>query len=427
MNLSVKKIIILALAGFLILPQPILAATKTTAKKTTTAVKKVKEITQKDLLDRFLVQTQSYDRIWYTSSQTKKRYYLRNDDDLKWLISKFSVKITDKDLNKISVSAKKKSVAAILTKYKGKLITNNNKVWFVNPDDGLRYIIKDFKNLLAVTKVIGYKVSDQNLRKVAMNGDQLTFDAAFASVAYVEYDGDTFSNGYYNDTILPLASLSKVMTALVLLDQNLDWDKFVTVTKEEINYPKSIVGEDGTSEVNLQAGDQVKINDLWIAMLSASSNQAAVILADSSGISRKEFVALMNQKAKDLGLKKTEFYEMSGLDPNNISTPEEMAIMAKAAFANQKIASATNVTDYTFKVIAQTGKERNVNVKNRNYSLLAFEPQASKTGYLVEAKSNSVIKKDGKIIVVLHAANNTQRNQIISRLLSLENKLSLNR
>ena len=66
-------------------------------------------------------------------------------------------------------------------------------------------------------------------------------------------------------------------------------------------------GDDPTSEVALAAGDTMTIFDLWIAMLVSSSNQAAVALADNSGLSRTEFVQKMNTKSAELGLIKTKF------------------------------------------------------------------------------------------------------------------------
>jgi D-alanyl-D-alanine carboxypeptidase len=267
-----------------------------------------------------------------------------------------------------------------------------------------------------MAKVIGLTVDDATLRKVVMNDKQLTFDATFNSVAYVKYDGSQFVNGSNANTILPIASLTKLMTALVLNDLTIDWTREVTITEEEINYPKVLVNGDATSEVPLEAGDSVRMSDLWIAMLTASSNQSAVILADNSGLSRQEFAAAMNKKAQKLGLKKTKFYEMTGLDPNNVSTPQEMALIANSAFVIEKIAQSTQVPDYVFEVVQADGNTRQVDVKNRNYSLLAMGADASKTGFLVEAQRNVVLRKNNNIIVVLHALSTVQRNQIIQKL-----------
>ena len=94
-----------------------------------------------------------------------------------------------------------------------------------------------------------------------------------------------------------------------------------------------------------------------------------------------------------------------------------MAIIANEAFSNSEISDSSIIEDYAFTVIDDNEIAREVKIENRNYSLLAFEPQGVKTGYLVEAQRNSVIKKNNQIIVVLHAESVGQRNGIIDRLL----------
>ena len=206
------------------------------------------------------------------------------------------------------------------------------------------------------------------------------------------------------------------MTAQVLLDQKIDFNKEVTITEEEINYPQTLADGGATSEVSLRAGDIVKVSDLWVAMLTASSNQSAIILADNSGLTRVKFVQAMNKKAKSLGLVKTKFYEMTGLDPRNVSTPREMALIAQRAFSIAKIADNTQ-KNHVFMASSVDGTAHQVSVLDRNYSLLAMDCDASKTGYLVEAQNNVALKKGNAVVVVLHAASNAQRNKIISKLL----------
>ncbi|MFA6918802.1 MAG: serine hydrolase, partial [Patescibacteria group bacterium] len=349
-KLYTKKILILAMAILLLLPNISLAATakaKVASKTTKTVVAKPKVLTANDLLGRFLIQKQSYNRLWYVSKTDKKRYYIKDDSDLKWVMENFAQKLTQAELNKIPVNAKSRTKAnmAVAQKYYGAVVYASStsssakaSYWYVNPGDSIRYGLNSYADVYNMAKVIGLTVDDATLRKVVMNDKQLTFDATFNSVAYVKYDGSQFVSGSNANTILPIASLTKLMTALVLNDLAIDWTREVTITEEEINYPKIVVNGDATSEVPLEAGDSVRMSDLWIAMLTASSNQSAVILADNSGLNREEFVVAMNKKAKELGLKKTKFYEMTGLDPNNVSTPQDMALIANSAFVKEKIA-----------------------------------------------------------------------------------------
>lgn len=216
---------------------------------------------------------------------------------------------------------------------------------------------------------------------------------------------------------LPVASLTKLMTALVLLDEKVNFNKRVTVTSGDLDYVNDYINKgDSTSKVNLRSGDQVKMGDLWNAMLIASSNESAVALVRNSGIGKNEFVEKMNAKAKAFGLKETEFKEYTGIDPDNVSTPEEMAVIAREAFAKKKISSASTKKSYTMKVL---NKKRSVVAQNRNNSLLQMDPKGMKIGYLTEAKNNVAMRFGGKrdgIVVVMHAQSTAERNAEIKRL-----------
>lgn len=245
------------------------------------------------------------------------------------------------------------------------------------------------------------------------------YDKAGMASASVNAVNGQFLAGQNQDVILPLASLTKLMTALVLLDLKLDFNKKVIITEKEINYVNAYIEEgDITSKINLKAGDKVLVKDLWHAMLIASSNEAAVALVDNSGLTRAQFIARMNSKAKIFGLKKTKFTEMSGIDPKNIGTAKEMAIIAWRAYRNLTIRRAGILDSYQFKDLKT---DRAISVYNRNTSLMAMEPLAMKVGYLTEAKNNCAIRLQSKgkdrVIVILHAINNQRRNSEISRLL----------
>jgi hypothetical protein len=95
------------------------------------------------------------------------------------------------------------------------------------------------------------------------------------------------------------------------------------------------------------------------------------------------------------------------------------------AFYDRRIADGTASTNYSFNVIQEDGSLRSVIVNNRNYSLLAMGPSASKSGYLVEAQRNAAVEKDGQIIVALHCYSLGQRNSIISNLMNSNSELSL--
>ena len=373
------------------------------------------------LSGRILLQVESYGRAWYIEPVSLQRYYLSDGNEAYALMRNKGLGISDADLKKIPTQAGQTKDIKLVNRLKGRIllqVQQRGEAWYVNPVDGLRYYLKDGQAAYDLMRKMGLGIKNSDLSQIKMNAEQIVHDTTFNDVAYVYFDGQSFSGGYNADQILPLASLTKLMTALVFLDTNPNWNKLVTITQEQINYPKSLVGQDASSEVDLAAGDTVTIYDLWVAMLVASSNQAAVAVADASGLSRAEFVKKMNTKASDLGLVKTKFYDVSGLDSHNITTAKEMAKLAYAAFANADIISAGQQSAYVIGAINATSTKQ-IAVTDRNYSLQQFFPDASKTGFLVEAQRTVAVKKNGGVAVVLHALSMSQRNAALKKLLGL--------
>lgn len=367
---TIKKLIIIASLSLFLLPNPGLAAGKKAIAKT--PVKKV-ALSINRFVGKFVSQKDASGRLWYINPKTRTRYFLRNEETIKQVVTLLKLKTPRSD-----------------------------------------------KSLIDALRATSVPITQKDLLRFPMNKEQQIFDPLFSSVAYVTYDGLTFSNGNYADNILPLASLTKLMTAMVFLDAVPDWEQKVMVTMDHILYPTIYVGDDKTSEIDLKAGEQYAIEDLWVALLVASSNQSAAILADASGLTRDEFINRMNEKAKEFGLTKTVFYDVAGLDSGNISTPKEMAIIAFHAFQIPKIAQTSVLTEYTALAYDANGvSTRAVPVINRNFSLLQFKPDGAKTGFLVEAQRNVAVLRDGRITVVMHARSMGERNTLIKKLLAL--------
>jgi D-alanyl-D-alanine endopeptidase (penicillin-binding protein 7) len=408
----------IALTVFGLAPGTALAATKTTAKPV------YQNYTSAQLQGRILIQGESYNRLWYVNPTNSRRYYVSDSEQYQAILKLLTMTVTEAQLKNIpTVKPKVKKDS----QYSGQFVSaKSGEYWYVNPGDGIRYRLDTFAQFQRAAPIIGLRVSNAILGQLSMNNEQLMFDPLFNGVAYAKRRGDLLVSGSEADRVLPLASMTKVMTAMVLLDLKPDWDAVVTVTAAHINYPKTLVGNDATSEVSLKAGDRVKLSDLWVSLLSASSNQSAIIIADTSSVGRTRFIELMNEKAKSLGLVKTKFVEPSGLSVYNLSTPAEMTILGQAVFDDHRIADSTQLVNYAFTVIAADGSSRKVGVTNRNASLLAFGTQASKTGYLTEAQRNVVLKKGRDIIVVMHALSMDQRNSIISRLLTPNSAVAYN-
>ena len=175
---------------------------------------------------------------------------------------------------------------------------------------------------------------------------------------------------------VPIASLTKIMTAMVAIDYGIDWDAPASINPNEY-----VIG----GRLRLFAGEDVTMRDLWHASLVGSANNATLAYVRNLGVPEEEFVQAMNRKAIELGLEQTRFVEVTGLDSDNISTAYEVAKFAAVAFTEYpEIATATSLPSYTFTVPAN-GREHTITNTNRNIQPDHQPYRGSKTGYLYEA------------------------------------------
>ena len=138
---------------------------------------------------------------------------------------------------------------------------------------------------------------------------------------------------------LPIASLTKLVGALVFLQTSSDW--------QAIYQLKPADRREG-NKTNLFSGEKVKVKDLFYSSLIASDNTAMIALISSTGLDEEKFVEKMNQQVKEFGLKKTIFKDATGLSNENLSTASEIARLAKMALANAEISQAVLTKSYEF-------------------------------------------------------------------------------
>lgn len=129
---------------------------------------------------------------------------------------------------------------------------------------------------------------------------------------------------------LPIASLTKLMTALVVKER-MDLDQVITVS--------SLVNKVRGSNMGLQEGEKISIRNLLKGLLINSGNDAAMILSEVVGGSPEAFVELMNQRTLSLGLHQTVFVDPTGLGDGNISSAFEIAHLAKQVFRDPLLQS----------------------------------------------------------------------------------------
>lgn len=137
---------------------------------------------------------------------------------------------------------------------------------------------------------------------------------------------------------LPMASMTKMMTLLLIMenieDGNLKWDEMITASEHAASM--------GGSQIFLEVGEQMSVEDMVKGICIGSGNDAAVAMAERIGGTEENFVKMMNEKASKLGLKNTHFENSCGLDSDNhYSSAHDMAIIAKELVRHEKILEYT--------------------------------------------------------------------------------------
>ncbi|MEA2064741.1 MAG: RlpA-like double-psi beta-barrel domain-containing protein [Patescibacteria group bacterium] len=198
---------------------------------------------------------------------------------------------------------------------------------------------------------------------------------------------------------MPIASITKLMAAKVVLDLDTNWEKVITYSASDDDVT-DYAEKWEMAYLNVKIGEQLTVKDLFFSSLVGSANNAVYALARSTGLLRNGFTETMNRKAKELGMENTHFTEPSGLDPANISTAQDLAKLGRKVFNSMDILRATTNKAYSFQTL---NTEDPHTIKNRN-RLLATDMYilGTKTGYLDEA---------GRCLIV--KAKNENQNEII--------------
>lgn len=195
-------------------------------------------------------------------------------------------------------------------------------------------------------------------------------------------DGDSGAVLYSKnpDQRLPMASTTKIMTALVAIEQG--------DLSSEVEIPKEAVGVEGSS-IYLYVGERLTLEQLVYAVLLESANDAATAVAIAVGGSVESFAEMMNQKAEDLGLKNTHFENPHGLDSDNhYTTARELGIIASAAIKNEKFREISSTYKKTIPLNDTEGVRLLI---NHNKLLKGYQGAIGvKTGYT---------KKSGRCLV----------------------------
>jgi D-alanyl-D-alanine carboxypeptidase len=235
-----------------------------------------------------------------------------------------------------------------------------------NHKANLNFLLKSFLALivLIVLFIYGYfellktqkvktKIKEENVDNFTYtsNSDWLALEPQLQARSLIVANLDTkeIYVSKHPDVFVNIASLSKLMTAIVAID-NLDLNKIITVSNRAI--------ETSGSGDHLQVGEQFTVKNLLSDLLVFSSNDAAVALSEGVGYNR--FIGLMNQKAKEIGLKETAFFDATGLDERgNFSNASDLLALVDYVYKNYPLIGITSrLPSLSFKSIS--GIEHNV-------------------------------------------------------------------
>lgn len=191
---------------------------------------------------------------------------------------------------------------------------------------------------------------------------------------------DTSGNAVYSkqaDNPMPIASITKLMTAMVVLDGGQPMDEKITIRKADRDLIQ-------LTDSRLEYGATLTRREMLQLALMASENRAANALGRSWPGGMQAFVAQMNRKARELGMNNSRFRDPAGLDPDNVASASELAKMIRAAFDYPFIREATTTRSVSVRPYRKRGELRYVNT-NRLLKNSSWDIGLSKTGYLNEA------------------------------------------
>ncbi|MFA5936169.1 MAG: serine hydrolase [Patescibacteria group bacterium] len=210
-------------------------------------------------------------------------------------------------------------------------------------------------------------------------------DKEFASAIVIDQKSGEVLYEYKPDTAWSAASLTKLMGALVFMDQGLSWNKIVDIRAQD---------EVGGGRLRVSSGATLRVVDLLYSSITASANNAAMALARISGLGQAGFVKAMNVKAKALGLENSTFVDASGMDPKNVTTARDMAKLASMAFNTEAIRKPSTTGSYTF-TIRNTGQRKELTNTNDILTKPVYDPfyvTGGKTGFLYESMYNLALR-----------------------------------
>lgn len=214
-------------------------------------------------------------------------------------------------------------------------------------------------------------------------GEQLPVSTK--SAAAIVFDLQTGQPIYQKnaDAVRSIASVTKIMTAMVLMDAGLDMGEEIVIEPSDFIAAKK-------ASSNLRSGDRMSRSEFMLLMLMKSENPAAKALARTYPGGYDNFIWAMNQKAKSLGMNSTSYSDSSGLDPRNRSSANDLVKMMRAVNSDPRYQTVRNFStapNYDFYVNNYNSGARTYKAQNTSRLIRAggHPIGVSKTGFIREA------------------------------------------
>jgi len=232
------------------------------------------------------------------------------------------------------------------------------------------------------------------IRLTGVDAFRLSFRRPPAAALVFDLDSGDVLYRHRPLRVAPMASLTKIMTALVVTEETRPADP-VRITRDALEYSGSGVGV-------LPEGKRVRLETLLNGLMIVSGNDAAIALAVHVSDTEKRFVALMNEKARLWGLRCTSFVSSHGLEDGNRSCPADLAVMARLAMRNERIERIARRPQASFRFPVRGGR---LFLAGHNPLIRARYPGAIglKTGYTSAAGRCfvGVARREGRTLGVV--------------------------
>ncbi len=311
--------------------------------------------------------------------QAKKTVATKNLKNSTKASSKASVKSKKAGIKTVAMSSRAKANSKMIVRVRGKQVVINQhmlKDARGRPLKGKALVAARRKAIMLASIpmiVVPAKLSFGEMAGLHRAQDELDLKSGVALVVDQDTNEVLFSKN--GSTVLPIASLTKLMTGVVVSEARLPMNEQITIAQDDVDTEKG-------SRSRLSVGTTLTRGEMLHLALMSSENRAANALGRTYPGGMPEFVRLMNAKAKLLGMNSTRYVEPTGLSSNNQSSAQDLAILVNAAYKDATLREYSTSPGHEVAVGARTLQ---YNTTNRLIKNPEWEIGLQKTGYISEA------------------------------------------